>query len=294
MHFLLIPVRRGTRGSSNNVVFSFCKSPTLHRHTKTSTRVCTGGSHNHCCVMMVCAIKLFLQMRYFVVHFWSKIWLFVCVHHQQQRLILFLNHRNRKGVGGKHNVLVHWRNVSAPNATSLDILLLISGQKSSVCVRASTAKRILFPSHRNRKVVVDTHNVLVHYVDDCAPNLSECWPLQLFHMRYFVVHFWSKSPTNHLHTTFAKINWYSLYLLLIFLYIRIRNKHTIPHYTVRYLYLHIPPGKLEHIIDSLSSPEHITCEWKASSSQPTIILDVIAVYPCFQKDLIKSNTYILI
>ena len=31
----------------------------------------------------VCTFKLFLQMRYFVVHFWSKIRLFVCVHQQQ-------------------------------------------------------------------------------------------------------------------------------------------------------------------------------------------------------------------
>ena len=50
-------------------------------------------------------------------------------------------------------------------------------------------------------------------------------------------------------------------------------------------------GKLEHRIDSLSSLGHIASEWEASSSQPTIILDVIAVvYPCFQKLLIiKTN-----
>ena len=52
----------------------------------------------------------------------------------------------------------------------------------------------------------------------------------------------------------------------------------------------ISAGRLEHRIDPLSSLGHITCEWKASSSQPTIILDVIAVYPCFQKYLIKIVT----
>jgi hypothetical protein len=43
------------------------------------------------------------------------------------------------------------------------------------------------------------------------------------------------------------------------------------------------PGKLELRIDSLSSLGHITCEWEALSSQPTITLDAIAVYPCFPK-----------
>ena len=41
-----------------------------------------------------------------------------------------------------------------------------------VCVPATKAKWILFLNHRNRKVARGTHNVLVHYVDDCAPNLS--------------------------------------------------------------------------------------------------------------------------
>ena len=102
-----------------------------------------------------------------------------------------------------------------------------------------------------------------------------------------------ETPTNHLHTTFGRIKQYSLYLLLSFLHIKIRNIHTIPHYTVRLqpkTHVHVPPGILEqHRIDSLSSLGHITCEWKASSSQPTITLDVISVYPCFQKYLIKSN-----
>ena len=48
----------------------------------------------------------------------------------------------------------------------------LSNEKFGCSVRASTAKRILFLNHRNRKVVGGTHNVLVHFVDDCAPNLS--------------------------------------------------------------------------------------------------------------------------
>ena len=42
------------------------------------------------------------------------------------------------------------------------------------CVRASTAKQIFFLSYRNRKVVGGTHNVLVHYMEDCAPNMWCC------------------------------------------------------------------------------------------------------------------------
>ena len=59
-----------------------------------------------------------------------------------------------------------------------------------------------------------------------------------------------------------------------------------PKYIHLFHYLNIPPGKLEDRIGSLSSLGHIACEWEASSSQPTIILDVIVVYPCFPKLLI--------
>ena len=41
-----------------------------------------------------------------------------------------------------------------------------------VCVRASTAKQIVFLNHRNRNVVGGTHNVQVHYVNNGALNLS--------------------------------------------------------------------------------------------------------------------------
>ena len=42
-----------------------------------------------------------------------------------------------------------------------------------------------------------------------------------------------ETPTNHLHTTFSRLSQYSMYLFLSSLYIKIRNKHTIPHYTIR-------------------------------------------------------------
>ena len=42
-----------------------------------------------------------------------------------------------------------------------------------------------------------------------------------------------ETPTNHLHTTFSRLSQYSMYLLLSSLYIKIRNKYTNPHYTIR-------------------------------------------------------------
>ena len=64
-------------------------------------------------------------MRYFVVHFWSKIMLqVVCVPSTTvpsppAKWILFLNHRNRKVVGGKHNVLIHYLDICAPDPSSV-------------------------------------------------------------------------------------------------------------------------------------------------------------------------------
>ena len=43
--------------------------------------------------------------------------IFVCLTAAKQ--ILFLNHRNGKVVGGKHNVLVHYLNASAPDPSDV-------------------------------------------------------------------------------------------------------------------------------------------------------------------------------
>ena len=59
-------------------------------------------------------------------------------------------------------------------------------------------------------------------------------------------------------------------------------------------YLNIPPGKLEHRIDSLSSLDYVVYECEASSSQPTIILDVIVVYPCFQNYSYKNQSTVVV
>ena len=77
-----------------------------------------------------CCLQLF-QMRYFVVHFWSKI---TTVPSPPAKWILFLNHRNRKVVGGKHNVLIHYLDICAPDPSSVVLcgsLFIISDQKSN-------------------------------------------------------------------------------------------------------------------------------------------------------------------
>ena len=91
---------------------------------------------------------------------------------------LFLNHRNRKGVGGKHNTLVHYVNVCAPDPACaaqwnpfrwdffwLKILLFCA-------VPGTTAKKTFSLNHRKRKGVTGKHNVLVDYVNVCAPDLA--------------------------------------------------------------------------------------------------------------------------
>ena len=138
------------------------------------------------------------QMRYFVFHFWSKIIFFMRA--TTVNWILFLNHRNRKDVGGKHNVPVHCVDLSAPDPVGVviwnpfiwDILWSFLVQNHIFCVCATTAKWILFLNHSNRKVVGGKHHILVHYVDVCAPDPSGV-VLWNPYMRYFVVHFCSET-----------------------------------------------------------------------------------------------------
>ena len=136
---------------------------------------------------------------------------FVCA--TAVKWIFFLNHRNRKVVGGKHNVLVHYMDFCAPDLAGIvfcnpfkwDVLWFILIKNLVICVPTQLAKGILFLNHMNRKVVGGTHNVLVHYVDICAPSLFNkhnvlvytMWMLvHLTHLLlpiYFVVQFDWKS-----------------------------------------------------------------------------------------------------
>ena len=59
-----------------------------------------------------------LSNKIFCVHFWSKIMLF-SVPSTTAKWISFHNHRNRKVVGGKHNVLIHYLDICAPDPSSV-------------------------------------------------------------------------------------------------------------------------------------------------------------------------------
>ena len=119
-----------------------------------------------------------LSNEIFCGSFWSKILFFVRA--TTVKWILFLNHMNKKVVGGKHNVLVHHVDVSAPspsgtvvcNPFKKDILCSFMNQNHVFCVPATKEKWILFLNHRNRKVVGGKHNVVVYYVDIYAPDLA--------------------------------------------------------------------------------------------------------------------------
>ena len=114
-----------------------------------------------------------LSNEIFCGSFWLKILLFVCA--TTVKWVLFLNHRNRKLVGGKHNVLVHYVDVSAPGL--LGVVLcnpfkcymscgsFLIKKSCYFCVPAIKAKWIIFQNQRNRKVVEGKHNILVHYVN---------------------------------------------------------------------------------------------------------------------------------
>ena len=110
--------------------------------------------------------------------------------------ISFSNHRNRKVVGGNHNVLVLYVDASVSNPSDVvlcnpfkwDISLSILIKNHVVVFVPSTpAKWNSFCNHKNRKVVGGKHNVLVLYVDASAPNPSDIvlcnpfkWDILLF------------------------------------------------------------------------------------------------------------------
>ena len=104
---------------------------------------------------------------------------FLCACHKS-KWILYLNQRNRKVVGGKQNVLVHYMDISAPdpfgivlcNPFKWDILCSFLIKNHVVCVPTITAKCILFHNHEEIEVVGGTHNVLVHFLDAFAPDLA--------------------------------------------------------------------------------------------------------------------------
>ena len=116
-----------------------------------------------------------LSNEIFCGWFWSKTCYFY-VPTTFANWILFLNHRNRKNVGGKHNILVHCVNIYAPvlagvvlwNPFKWDILWYILIKNLVIFVPTTLVERILFPNHMNKKIVGGKYNFLVHYADASA------------------------------------------------------------------------------------------------------------------------------
>ena len=82
--------------------------------------------------------------------------------------ISFCNHRNRKVVGGKHNVLLIYVDVRALDPSGV----VLYNPFFWDIMYSTPAKWIPFCNHKNRKVVGGKHNVLVLYVNASAPNPS--------------------------------------------------------------------------------------------------------------------------
>ena len=101
-----------------------------------------------------------------------------CVPSTTAACKLFNNHRNKKVVGGNYNVLVYYKNASAPGLESVvlcntfkwDILLFILVKNLVVCVHTTTADCKLFNNHRIKKVVGGNCNVQVNYANASTPN----------------------------------------------------------------------------------------------------------------------------
>ena len=120
-------------------------------------------------------------MRYFVFISDQKSSCFFFVPSTPAKWNSFCNHRNRKVVGGKHNVLVHYVDVSAPNPSGVvlwipfrwDILYsFLIKNHHIVFVPSTAAKWISFHNHKDRKVVGGKDNVLILYVTAIASNPS--------------------------------------------------------------------------------------------------------------------------
>ena len=124
--------------SKTNFIPQPQEQKSCRRHTQCSSTLC-----GWLCTQPIwcCPLQPF-QMRYFVFNMSDIKPCFFVRLPQQRNEILFLNHRNSKVVGGKHNLLVHYVNASAPNPSGVvlwnpfkwNILLFISDQNLVVVV----------------------------------------------------------------------------------------------------------------------------------------------------------------
>ena len=122
-------------------------------------------------------LSAILSNEIFCVHFWPKIILFLCACHKNE-MHFITQPMDKKLVGGKHNILVHFVNVCASDPSGVvicnpfkwDILWFILTKNLDFCVPTTLAKQILFHNHMNKNVVGGKNNVLIHYTDASAPD----------------------------------------------------------------------------------------------------------------------------
>ena len=170
-----------------------------------------GGKHNNSSTyMFVHLTQLVLSSATLLDEIFCSLFLInkLVIHFlpaTEVKWILFLNHRNRKVLGDKHNVVVlHYVHVCASdpacvalwNPFKWDILWFIIFDQKSCCQRSyfcavggKIAKRILFLTHMKQESC--------RRLTQCSSTLCEClytWPswcrfLHHFQMRNFAVHF---------------------------------------------------------------------------------------------------------
>ena len=107
--------------------------------------------------------------------------LFLCLPTTPADCNLFNNHRKKIVVGGNYNVLVYYKNASAPDPEGAvlcksfkwDIYIVIHFDQKSCClyrVPSTTADCNLFNNHRNKKALGGNYNILVYYKNASAPD----------------------------------------------------------------------------------------------------------------------------
>ena len=126
----------------------------------------------------------------------------MCVPATNAKWVLFLNHRNRKVVGGKHNVLVHCVNVCAPDQAGVvlwnpfiwdTLWFIFSDPKSCYFCAFHNSELDFIPQPKEQKSGRRQTQYSSTLCRCLCKWLGRCCHMEPFYMRYFVVHFYQKS-----------------------------------------------------------------------------------------------------
>ena len=158
----------GCNNSKTNFILQLQEQKSGRRQTQCSRTLC----ESFCSWPSWCYPLQSFQIRYLVFISDQKSWIFLCVPATKAKWILFLNHRNRKVLGGKHNISVYYVNACASDSCGVvlwnpfkwDFLSFNLFENLVVLLPTTLAKQTLFFNYRNKQ------NVLEHYVKVCAPD----------------------------------------------------------------------------------------------------------------------------